>query len=92
MRSRVEITLTDGRRVEASATFPGDKPRYGREQVIAKLEAMSDGLLSAARVQQIIGTVEKLEKLDDVGALARLLVPAKAKPRAKRRAKRRSGN
>ncbi len=88
MRSRVEITLTDGRRVEASATFPGDKPPYGRDQVIAKLEAMSDGLLSAARVQQIIATVDRLEKLDDVGALARLLVPAKAKPRAKRR----SGN
>ena len=97
MRSRVEITLSDGRRVEASATFPGDKPPYGREQVIAKLEAMSDGLLSAARVRQIIATVDKLEKLDDVSALARLMVPAKArakaKPRAKPRAKaRRSGN
>ncbi len=77
MRSRVEITLTDGRTLTASATFPGDKPKYGRDQVIAKLAAMSDGMLSAARVQQIVATVDRLEKLDDVSKLARLLVPAR---------------
>jgi hypothetical protein len=81
MRSRVEITLNDGRTLEASATFPNDKPKYGREQVIAKLVAMSDGLLSATRVQQIVATVDRLEKLADVSVLARLLVPAKARSR-----------
>ncbi len=81
MRSRVEITLTDGRKLEAGATFPGDKPKYGRDQVIAKLVAMSDGLLSAARVQQIVASVDRLEKLADVSVLARLLVPAKVRSR-----------
>lgn len=75
MRSRVEITLTDGRRVEASAAFPGGKPKYGREQVIAKLAAMSDGLLPTSRVQQIVEKVDRLEKLKDVGELVKLLKP-----------------
>jgi hypothetical protein len=49
--------------------------------VIAKLVAMSDGLLSATRVEQIVATVDRLEKLADVSVLARLLVPAKARSR-----------
>ena len=73
----------DGRVLEASATFPGDKPAYGHEQVVAKLAAMSDGLLDSARVAQIVATVDRLEKLDDVTRLARLLVPGKAKPKPK---------
>jgi 2-methylcitrate dehydratase PrpD len=77
MRSRVEITLTDGRVVEGSATFPGDKPKYGREDVIAKLEAMADGLLPKSRTDRIVETVDRLEKLADVSELARLLVPPK---------------
>jgi hypothetical protein len=81
MRTRVEITLTDGRVLEAAAQFPGDKPKYGRDEVIAKLVAMSDGLLSDARVAQIIATVDRLEKLADVSALAKLLVPPRARPR-----------
>lgn len=87
MRSRVEVTLTDGRVLEASATFPGDKPTYGHEQVVAKLVAMSDGLLDSARVAQIVAAVDRLDKLDDVGKLARLLVPAKAKARVKAKPK-----
>jgi hypothetical protein len=86
MRSRVEVTLTDGRVVEASATFPGDKPKYGHEQVVAKLVAMSNGLLDNARVAQIVATVDRLDKLDDVGKLARLLVPAKPKAKPKKKA------
>ena len=73
MRSRVAITLTDGLTLEASTTFPDDKPKYGREQLIGKLVAMSDGLLSAARVQQIVATVDWLETLAGVSVLARLL-------------------
>jgi 2-methylcitrate dehydratase PrpD len=83
MRTRVELTLTDGRVLEAAAQFPGDKPKYGRDEVIAKLVAMSDGLLNAARVEQIVTTVDRLEKLADVRALVKLLVPAPAR-RARR--------
>jgi 2-methylcitrate dehydratase PrpD len=75
MRSRVEITLTDGRRVEASAAFPGGKPKYGRAEVIEKLAAMSDGLLPTSRVQQIVDKVDRLEKLKDVRELVKLLKP-----------------
>ena len=77
MRTRVEITLKNGKRVEQAATFPDDKPKYGYQQVVAKLEAMSDGLLPVSRVGQIADTVERLDKLADVTVLARLLVPAR---------------
>jgi 2-methylcitrate dehydratase PrpD len=91
MRTRVELTLTDGRVLEATAQFPGDKPKYGRDEVIAKLVAMSDGLLGASRVEQIVTTVDRLEKLPDVSALVKLLVPtrrvrpgsARARPRSR---------
>lgn len=77
MRTRVEITLKNGQRVEQSATFPDDKPKYGYAEVVAKLEAMSDGLLPASRVSEIAETVQRLDKVADVSALARLLAPAK---------------
>ena len=79
MRSRVEIELLDGRRLEASATFPGDKPSYGRDQVIDKLRAMADGLMGEAQIARIVHTVDRLEKLADVTTLARLLVPMRRK-------------
>jgi 2-methylcitrate dehydratase PrpD len=93
MRSKVELQLADGRVLTESATFPGDKPQYGREQVIAKLRSMSDGLLPESRVAQIVDTVDRLAQLSNVGDLVRLLVPprVKAAVRAKpalRRAKR----
>ena len=82
MRSRVEIELTDGRRLEASATFPGDKPPYGREQVIDKLRAMAQGIMSDAQIAKIVATVDRLEQLPDVAVLARMLSPART-PRSK---------
>ena len=91
MRSRVEIELSDGRRVAAEVAFPGDKPPYGRDQVIAKLRAMSADLLSEARVGQIVEAVDRLDRLADVGELVRLLVPARSRKRpAKRAATRRA--
>ena len=79
MRTRVEITLKNGKRCEQSITFPDDKPTYGYAQVVAKLEAMSDGLLPASRVAQIAETVEQLDKLTNVSKLARMLVPPKSR-------------
>ena len=94
MRSRVEITLSDGRVVEASATFPGDKPKYGREAVVAKLEAMADGLMTRSQTDRIVDCVDRLDKLDDVSTLARLLAPTRtrasarvARPAARRRSR-----
>lgn len=75
MRSRVEVTLRDGRVFTETAAFPGDKPKYGRDEVIAKLRAMSDGLFSETRVAQIVETVDRLPKLADVSRLAALLAP-----------------
>jgi 2-methylcitrate dehydratase PrpD len=77
MRSRVEIALKNGQRFERAATFPHDKPEYGHAEVVAKLEAMADGLLPARRVAQIVETVDRLERLPDVSKLVRLLVPAR---------------
>lgn len=79
MRTRVELTLADGRQLEQSITFPQDKPKYGKADAIAKLRAMANGLLSESRVAQIVGTIDKLDRLDDVGTLARLIAPARGR-------------
>lgn len=79
MRTRVEITLKNGKRVEQAVTFPDDKPGYGYPEVVAKLRAMSEGLLPASRVAEIAETVERLDQLSDVSKLARLLVPPRRK-------------
>ncbi len=85
MRSRVEITTKSGARYEQAATFPVDKPKYGREQVIAKLVSMADGLLPANRVEQIVATVDRLDKLSDMTELVRLLVPPRQRVSRKRK-------
>lgn len=77
MRTRVQLQLKDGRTLEAAAAFPGDKPPYGRAQVIAKLEAMADGLLAPARIAGIVDTVDRLERLADLGQLTRQLIPSR---------------
>ena len=85
MRSKVEVTLADGRVVSETATFPGDKPAYGQEQVVAKLYAMSDGLLPASQVEKIVAAVDNLPAMDNVASLARLLVPPRVRGKSKRR-------
>jgi 2-methylcitrate dehydratase PrpD len=79
MRTHVEVTLTDGRVFEQATTFPRDKPRYGREGALAKLRTMSNALLSESRVAQIVATVDRLERIADMGQLARLLVEKRGK-------------
>jgi 2-methylcitrate dehydratase PrpD len=81
MRTRIEITLEDGRVLKGAAQFPGDKPKYGRDEVVAKLIAMSDGVLSASRVDQIVTTMDRIERLPDTSAVPKLLVPTRARPR-----------
>lgn len=90
MRSRVEIELSDGRRLTAEVAFPADKPPYGRDQVIAKLRAMADGMLSEARVGQVVDAVDRLDRLADIGELVRLLVPARSRRQKAKRATARS--
>lgn len=75
MRTRVEITLTDGRVLTEAVAFPADKPKYGRAEVLAKLQALGSGLLKPERLGAIVERVERLEGLNDVGELARMLVP-----------------
>ncbi len=74
-RTRVEIALTDGRTLEASACFPADKPPYGRAEVIGKFQAMAEGVLPCARIRRVVDAVEQLDRLDDAGVLVRLLAP-----------------
>lgn len=75
MRTRVEVELSGGRTVSATAMFPGDKPVYGLEQVIEKLYAMAGGLLRESQLDKIVATVGQLEKVPDMAVLARLLCP-----------------
>ncbi len=89
MRTRVEVELSGGRTVSATAMFPGDKPVYGLEQVIEKLHAMADGLLRESQLDKIVATVGQLEKVPDMAVLARLLCPTGRKRVATSRSARR---
>lgn len=73
MRTRVEITLNDGRVLTEAVAFPADKPAYGRSEVIGKLHALGDGCLPAARLDELVARVEKLERMGDVGELTAML-------------------
>ena len=73
MRTHIAITLTDGRTLEQTVTFPQDKPRYGKPDAIQKLRTMADYRFNEARIARIVDTIERLDKLTDIRDLMKLL-------------------
>jgi 2-methylcitrate dehydratase PrpD len=73
--ARVEICLKDGTLVEKQTDyakwgmeeFPSDHERH------EKFRTWSSGILSQQKADQLIGTVENLEKVDNIGTLANIL-------------------
>jgi 2-methylcitrate dehydratase PrpD len=71
----IDISLTDGRCLSTHVEYPRDKPRFGAEEVRAKFRELASLTLTPKRVEQIIETVEKLEILDNVSELTKILSP-----------------
>jgi 2-methylcitrate dehydratase PrpD len=81
MRARVEVHLQDGRVLSREASFPRDKPKFGRDEAIAKLRTLGEGLLTDSQLGRIVDAVDDLPRLRDVSTLARLLAPTGRKER-----------
>ena len=79
---RVEIVLTDGATVVEEIAVADAHPRgarpFGREQYVAKLRTLSDGVLEPAEVERFLDTVQRLPELT-AAELAGLTVTAPAR-------------
>ena len=75
--SRVEVTLKDGRTFEESVTAQyGDAQNPASpEELVGKFTFLAEDTLGEARTQQVIEVVDRLDELDDVKELTRLLAP-----------------
>ena len=69
----VELELADGRRVRREIEFPRDRPHYGRPELERKLAELARGVLDDDRRAALIGLVDDLPGLADVGELAAAL-------------------
>jgi 2-methylcitrate dehydratase PrpD len=76
--ARVEVVLTDGRRLSGSTTVVrGDfQDPVAAGEVVEKFLALASEPLGAARAGEVVRRVEDLERLEDVRDLAALLAPA----------------
>jgi 2-methylcitrate dehydratase PrpD len=76
--ARVRLRLADGRVLEAETTVPrGDAEQpVERRVVVDKFLALAGPVLGPRRAEAVVACVEELERLEEVGDLAGLLVPA----------------
>jgi len=75
--AKVSIKTKDGKEYHRQVNLHKGSPQnpFTREELLEKFRSLASLLLSRARVEKIIETVEKLEKLDSMGKLARLMCP-----------------
>jgi len=75
--ARVTIKTKDGKEYQRQVNLHKGSPQnpFSREELLEKFRSLSSRVLPKLRVEKIILTVEKLEKLDSMKELARLLVP-----------------
>lgn len=76
-RVNVEIRLEDGRIFSAEVMYPRghQKNPMTHEEIKQKFRNLAAYAMKGDRVDEIMKTVERLEELDDVSALAKLLRP-----------------
>lgn len=81
MRSTVEVTLKDGRRLVQAADerYRGgpDKP-FTRADLHEKFTDCAALVLPADRIQQALASIESLEKVTDIRQLVQILTPARS--------------
>lgn len=71
----IDLFLKDGRHLHRDVEYPRDKPPFGKEEIVTKFKDLASLTLAPEQVNQVIQTVDDLEKLSDIGALASLLHP-----------------
>lgn len=69
----ITIALTDGKEAILETEFPRDKPDIGWSEIEKKFRELAAGSLQADSIEQVIEMVASLEKIDDIGQLAKLL-------------------
>jgi 2-methylcitrate dehydratase PrpD len=76
--STVEIIMKDGRRFSRSVEYPKGEPEnpFTEQDHIDKLTNMASWLgIGQKQIDELISALNRLERLDNVGELTRLLVP-----------------
>jgi len=75
-KGAVRITLHDGRVIEETQDHNLGSPEnpMTAAQLRAKFDENSDGILSAAQRDRLASTIDRLERLDDAGAIVELTV------------------
>lgn len=73
--NKVEIILNNGKKFEARVDFPTGSPEnpMSFDQVVEKFESLTSKVVTKDRINAIIDMVERVEKLDDIQKLTRLL-------------------
>ncbi len=71
----IEICLKDGRRLSTRVAYPEDKPPFDAGEVEAKFRDLASLTLTADRVEKVIRTVERLDRLESITELTRMLFP-----------------
>jgi 2-methylcitrate dehydratase PrpD len=76
--STVEIVMKDGRRLSKSAEYPKGEPEnpFTKQDHINKLTNMASWLgMKQSRIDELIETLDNLEKLPNISGLTHLLIP-----------------
>jgi 2-methylcitrate dehydratase PrpD len=73
--NEVEILLRNGKRFEARVDHPSGSPEnpMAFDQVVKKFESLAGQVVTKDRIDAIIESVERIEKLSDIRKLTRLL-------------------
>lgn len=73
-KGELQVTLTDGRVLKAShdAGIPSSDIANQRERLIAKFDALAEPALGAARAHELRAAILDLDRLAEIGAIARL--------------------
>jgi len=76
----IEVAFGDGRRVERHVQFAKGAPQnpLSDSELADKVASLIDPVLGAARRSEIVATVARLDQLDDVRVLTRLLTQGDA--------------
>jgi 2-methylcitrate dehydratase PrpD len=78
IRSRIELTTSDGRRLvqwAPEAYRGGPRNPMTEDELAAKLAACAEGILDAARQARLVRAVRRVTKLADAALLAKLIQP-----------------
>ena len=74
----VRIDLKSGRSVHQDIEFPRDQPRFRWPELVRKFRALCATTLPDAQIDRALEMVDGLDRLDDLGALTRVLCRAPA--------------